>query len=70
MGDLEFFKLDKDGAGWENISKADKETIDKIKKGMADPSSIKMLCFVCHKNIDKGNVCFSHKDTKGGIYIS
>lgn len=69
MGDLEFFKLDKNGAGWENINKADKETIDKIKKGLMDPSKTKMLCFVCHKIIEKGNVCFIHKDNKGGIYI-
>lgn len=70
MGDLEYFRLDKDGAGWESIDKADKETLDKIKKGILEPNSVKMLCFVCHKMIDKGNVCFLHKDAKGGIYLS
>lgn len=70
MGELEFFRLDKDGAGWESIDKADKEMIEKLKNGLKRADEVKMLCFVCHINIDKGNVCFKHKDTKGGIYLS
>jgi len=69
MGDLEFFRLDKDGAGWENISKAPKEVRDSIAKGLKSPESVKMLCFVCHKNIEKGNVCIDHRSAKGAIYI-
>ena len=49
MGDLEFFRLDKDGAGWEGIEKAPKEVLDKLAKGLHSPEQAKMLCFICHK---------------------
>lgn len=68
MGDLEFFRLDKDGAGWENISKAPKEVLDSLKR-VKSTDEVKMLCFVCHKNIAKGNVCVDHRSAKGAIYL-
>jgi hypothetical protein len=68
MGDLEFFRLDKDGAGWEGIEKAPKEVVEKLMGGLKNPSEAKMLCFVCHKVTEKGNVCIDHRNTKGAIY--
>ena len=42
MGDLEFFRLDKDGAGWEGIENASEEVLDSIKKGLRSPNDAKM----------------------------
>ena len=69
MGDLEFFRLDKDGAGWEGIENASEEVLDSIKKGLRSPNDAKMLCFICHKVINKGNVCSEHRNVKGAIFI-
>ena len=68
MGDLEFFRLDKDGAGWESIEKAPKEVVDKLIKGLRSPEEAKMLCFICHKETSKGNVCIEHRNVRGAIY--
>lgn len=68
MGDLEFFRLDKDGAGWESIDKAPKEVVDKVVKGLSSPEDVVMLCFICHKKTNNGNVCIEHRNVKGAVY--
>jgi hypothetical protein len=69
MGKLEVFQLDENGAGWVEFSDAPIEVQDKVKEGIINNTSIKMLCFVCHISIEKGNVCEKHKDARGAVFL-
>ena len=65
---IEIFRITENGAGWVDFSEATTDEQINIELGLMT-KQFTMLCFVCHKEIEKGNVCFTHKDTKGGIYL-
>ena len=67
MATLEIFEMNSNGAGWvalENLTKK----ID-IELAILTKSEMKMLCFKCHVEIPRGNVCVNHKNVRGGIYF-
>ena len=69
MADLEIFRIDENGAGWVSLENAtDSEKLD-LELALLTKAKWEMLCFVCHTNIPKGNVCVNHKNVKGGIYF-
>ena len=66
---IEMFRLNENGAGWVSLENAtDSELLD-LELAIVTKAEMKMLCFVCHKEIAKGNVCVNHKNVKGGIYF-
>ena len=66
---IEMFRLNETGAGWVSLENAtDSELLD-LELAIVTKAEMKMLCFVCHKEIAKGNVCVNHKNVKGGIYF-
>jgi hypothetical protein len=66
---IEIFRLNENGAGWVSLENAtDSELLD-LELAIVTKAEMKMLCFVCHKEIAKGNVCENHKNAKGGIYF-
>jgi hypothetical protein len=65
---IEIFRITENGAGWVDFSEATPDEQMNIELGLMT-KQFSMLCFVCHKEIEKGNVCVTHKDSKGGIYF-
>jgi|SanBayMetagenome_1026888.scaffolds.fasta_scaffold506165_1 hypothetical protein len=65
---IEIFRINENGAGWVDFSEATKDEQINIELGLMT-KQFQMLCFVCHKEIEKGNVCVAHKDVRGGIYF-
>ncbi|MFZ9376805.1 MAG: hypothetical protein ACO25K_06745 [Candidatus Fonsibacter ubiquis] len=65
---IEIFRINENGAGWVDFSEATKDEQMNIELGLMT-KQFQMLCFVCHKGIERGNVCLTHKDAKGGIYF-
>ena len=66
---IEIFRINENGAGWVSLENAtDSELLD-LELAIVTKAEMKMLCFVCHKEIAKGNVCVNHKNVKGGIYF-
>jgi len=66
---IEIFRLNENGAGWVSLENAtDSELLD-LELAIVTKAEMKMLCFVCHKEIAKGNVCVNHKNMKGAIYF-
>jgi len=66
---IEIFRLNENGAGWVSLENAtDSELLD-LELAIVTKAEMKMLCFVCHKEIAKGNVCENHKNMKGAIYF-
>ena len=68
MSKLEIFRIDENGAGWVDFDSATTDEKINIELGLMT-NQVKMLCFVCHKEIAKGNVCVNHKNNKGAIYF-
>jgi hypothetical protein len=69
MANLEIFRINENGAGWVDFSEATKDEQMNIELGLMT-KQFTMLCFVCHKEIAKGNVCENHKNVKGAIYFA
>ena len=69
MGYLEIFEMNENGAGWVSLENASASSKLDLELAILTKAEMKMLCFVCHKEIAKGNVCVNHKNTKGGIYF-
>ena len=65
---IEIFRITENGAGWVDFSEATKDEQMNIELGLMT-KQFSMLCFVCHKEIAKGNVCVNHKNEKGAIYL-
>ena len=65
---IEIFRITENGAGWVDFSEATKDEQMNIELGLMT-KQFQMLCFVCHKGIEKGNVCENHKNAKGAIYF-
>ena len=69
MGYLEIFEMNENGAGWVSLENASTSTKLDLELALLTKAEMKMLCFVCHKEIAKGNVCVNHKNMKGAIYF-
>ena len=67
MATLEIFEMNSKGAGWVALENSTKK-LD-IELAILTKSEMKMLCFKCHVEIPRGNVCVNHKNVKGGIYF-
>lgn len=65
---IEIFRITENGAGWFPFEEATKDEQMNIELGLMT-KQFTMLCMVCHIEIEKGNVCVAHKDSKGGIYF-
>lgn len=70
MGSLEIFRINENGAGWVSLENATTSEKLDLELAILTKAEIKMLCFVCHKEIAKGNVCENHKNVKGAIYFA
>ena len=69
MSTLEIFRLDENGAGWVSLENATvSEKLD-LEIALLTKAEVKMLCFKCHVEIPRGNVCVNHKNVRGGIYF-
>ena len=70
MGSLEIFRINENGAGWVSLENATTSEKLDLELAILTKAEMKMLCFVCHKEIAKGNVCVNHKNVKGAIYFA
>ena len=70
MSYLEIFEMNENGAGWVSLENASTSTKLDLELALLTKAEMKMLCFVCHKEIAKGNVCENHKNVKGAIYFA
>ena len=68
MSKLEIFRINENGAGWVDFSTATASEKLDVELGIIT-NQVKMLCFKCHVEIPRGNVCVNHKNVKGGIYL-
>ena len=66
---LEIFRIDENGAGWVSLENATTSEILDLELAVITKAEVKMLCFKCHVEIPRGNVCVNHKDAKGAIYF-
>jgi hypothetical protein len=65
---IEIFRLDENGAGWVDFDSATADEKLNIELGILT-NQVKMLCFVCHIEISRGNVCVNHKEVRGAVYF-
>ena len=70
MGSLEIFRINENDAGWVSLENATTSEKLDLELAILTKAEMKMLCFVCHKEIAKGNVCENHKNVKGAIYFA
>ncbi len=68
MGHIEIFRINENGAGWVDFSEATSDEKLNVELGLIT-NQIKMLCFVCHIEIPRGNVCVNHKTARGAVYL-
>ena len=66
---IEIFRLNENGAGWVDIEDATTAELLDLELAIVTKAEVKMLCFKCHVEIPRGNVCVNHKNVKGGIYF-
>ena len=69
MGSLEIFRINENGAGWVSLENASASTKLDLGLALLTKAEVKMLCFKCHVEIPRGNVCVNHKNVRGGIYF-
>ena len=69
MGYIEVFEMNSNGAGWVDLENASTSTLLDLELAILTKAEMKMLCFKCHVEIPRGNVCINHKDVKGAIYF-
>jgi hypothetical protein len=66
---IEVFEMNKNGAGWVSLENASANTKLDLELAILTNAEMKMLCFKCHVEIPRGNVCVNHKDVRGAIYF-
>jgi hypothetical protein len=66
---IEIFRLNENGAGWVDIEDATTAELLDLELAIVTKAEVKMLCFKCHVEIPRGNVCVNHKNVRGGIYL-
>ena len=67
---IEIFEMNSKGAGWVSLENASVDTKLNLELAILTKSEMKMLCFKCHVEIPRGNVCVNHKNVKGAIYFA
>jgi hypothetical protein len=70
MSNLEIFELNENGAGWVSFENASTSTKLDLELALLTKAEVKMLCFKCHVEIPRGNVCVNHKNVRGAIYFA
>ena len=68
MSKLEIFRINENGAGWVDFSEATSDEKLNVELGLIT-NQVKMLFFVCHIEIPRGNVCDNHKTARGAVYL-
>lgn len=66
---VEIFRMDNNGAGWVSLEDATTAELIDLELAITFNAPMQMLCFKCHTQIPKGNVCVNHKDVKGAVYF-
>ena len=66
---IEIFRLNENGAGWVDLEDATTAELLDLELAIVTKAEVKMLCFKCHVEIPRGNVCVNHKNVRGGIYL-
>jgi len=66
---IEIFEMNKSGAGWVSLENASVETKIDLEWAIMNKAKVKMLCFVCHVEIPRGNVCANHKTARGAVFL-
>jgi len=66
---IEIFEINENGAGWVSLENASASNQIALEWAVMNKAEMKMLCFKCHVEIPRGNVCVNHKDVKGAIYF-
>ncbi len=66
---IEVFEMNKNGAGWVSLENASVDTKLDLELAILTNAEVKMLCFKCHVEIPRGNVCANHKNVRGAIYF-
>jgi hypothetical protein len=66
---IEIFEMNNQGAGWVSLDNASADTKLDLELALITKAEMKMVCFKCHVEIPRGNVCVNHKDVKGAIYF-
>ena len=69
MGYMEIFRLNENGAGWVSLENATNSELLDLELAIVTKAEVKMLCFKCHVEIPRGNVCVNHKNVRGAIYF-
>lgn len=60
MATLEIFEINNQGAGWVSLENASSSTKLDLELALLTKAEVKMLCYVCHVEIEKGNACVKH----------
>jgi hypothetical protein len=69
MGYIEVFEMNDKGAGWSALENTSVSTKIDIEWALMNKPVIRNLCFVCHTEIGRGNVCANHKNVRGAFYL-
>ncbi len=69
MGYIEVFEMNDKGAGWVSLDEASTSTKIDLEWAVMNKPVIRNLCFVCHTEINRGNVCVNHKNVKGAFFL-
>lgn len=57
---LEIFEMTDKGAGWVSLENASMDSKIALEWAIMNKAEVKILCHVCHIEIEKGNACAKH----------
>ena len=57
---IEIFRMNENGAGWVDIESATTAELLDLELAITFNAPIKMLCHICHVEIEHGNACPKH----------
>jgi hypothetical protein len=57
---IEIFRINESGAGWTALENANASELLDLELALLTKAEMKMLCYVCHVEISKGNACVKH----------
>lgn len=57
---LEIFEITESGAGWVSLENASMDSKIALEWAILNNAEVKVLCHVCHVEIQKGNACAKH----------
>lgn len=66
---IEIFEINENGAGWVSLENASQSSKIDLEWAVMNKAEVKMLCFKCHVEIPRGNVCVNHKNVKGAVFF-